>query len=147
MVIDRQDVPHIGFYSIADGFFRVFKPAAIWLEESIDPNGILAGQYASFVLDRQGQLRAAYGEFTTNELRYAENDGQDWDFDVAVFNGDQVIGISLGLDRNGTPYVSYRDLLVAGRLRMAVRNSDGTWSNESVDATPEVASFTSIVVR
>lgn len=147
MVIDNQDVPHIGFYSISDGFFRVSKPAAVWIEESIDPNGILAGQYASFVLDRQGKLRAAYGEFATSALRYGENDGLTWDLDVAVFNGAQVVGMSLGLDKNGTPYVSYRDKLVAGRLRMVVRNANGTWSNESVDPTPEVASFTSIVVR
>lgn len=147
MVIDGQDVPHIGFYGVSDGFFRTFKPAAVWLEESIDPNGILAGQYASFVLDSQDRLRAAYGEFTSSELRYGENDGQEWDLEVAVFNGEQVVGMSLGLDGSGTPYVSYRDKLVAGSLRMAVKNSDGTWSNESVDATPEVGRFSSIAVR
>lgn len=147
LVIDNQGVPHIGFYTVTEGFFRVFKPAAVWLEESIDNNGVLAGQHASLIIDSRGRLRAAYGEFTLSQLWYGENDGQQWDLEVAVNNGNQVVGISLGLDRSGTPYVSYRDDLVDGTLKMAVRNSDGTWSFEDVDTTPNVGNFTSIVVR
>jgi hypothetical protein len=147
MVIDGQDVPHIGFYSVADGFFHILKPATLWLEETVDSEGLLTGQYASFALDGGDHLRAAYGEFTSAELRYAENDGSQWTLDVAVFNGEQVVGMSLGLDGDGTPYVSYRDRLQNGSLRMALRNGDGTWSNESVDASSGVGRFSSLVVR
>jgi hypothetical protein len=147
MVIDGQNVPHIGSYAVSDGFFHTLKPAALWLEESIDSEGLLTGQHASFALDAQDHLRAAYGEFTTAQLRYGENDGSQWTLDVAVFNGEQVVGMSLALAGDGTPYVSYRDKLQDGSLRMAFRNRDGSWSNESVDASPGVGRFSSLVIR
>jgi len=103
------------------------------------------GQYASLVLESQGQPRIAYYDATNEALKYAYRQSDGTWFTTFVDRTSNVGQYaSLALGRDGWPRIAYYDA-TNGNLKYAAFNGS-TWQIVTVDNAGEVGSHCSLAL-
>jgi len=121
LAFDRQDVPHIAYNDgqiLASLYYATLNPASgQWEVSPIDDDGAYtgdAGYSPSLKIDAQGHPHVAYISDDPWGLRYATSqDNVNWtvtnldELDRMNFFARTYTGVSLALDSQGYPHISY----------------------------------------
>lgn len=139
IVLDSQGNPLISYY---DFRARDLKLAHFdegiqdWVIEAVDTTGDV-GVTNSLRLDSNDLPHIAYWDETEQRVRYASFDGTGWNYstveDLICETTLPHRRVSLALDTNNTPHVSYHDCAILTRLKYAVQVSD-TWATTLVES-------------
>ena len=149
LAFDRQGIPHITYNDgqvLASLYYATRNPATgTWEFSLIDDDGAYtgdAGYSSSLKIDASGHPHVAYISDNPWGLRYATlQDGTNWtitkldELDRPDFFSRTYTGVSLALDSNGYPHISYynqttTDTAPAGLLYLSW-NGTG-WERETV---------------
>jgi hypothetical protein len=139
IALDSQGNPYISYY---DFRARDLKLAHFdegiqdWVFEVIDETGDV-GVTNSLRLDSNDRPQIAYWDETEQRVRYASFDGTKWNYSTVEDLTCQTTlphrRVSLGLEKDNTPHVSYHDCAILTRLKYATRVSN-TWTPELVES-------------
>ncbi len=125
--------------------------AATWGVQSVQASGFEQGHNATAIaLNAQNQARIAYYEGTGRDLLYSEKSGGAWITTIVDTTGDTGRWVSLSVDSQGNPHISYNYFLdpngaPVGDLKYATR-SGGVWTRQSIDTAGNVGEYTSIAL-
>ncbi|MFU8806805.1 MAG: hypothetical protein ACNA8W_23565 [Bradymonadaceae bacterium] len=107
------------------------------------------GNYCSIAVSPDGVVHIAYEDNQFRRLKYARLDGDVWSKDVADSEDQDFVGtyISLVLDSDGAPHISYRAGVVGTPSIRLTSWQQGQWQTRIVDADAgSIANFTSLAV-
>jgi len=114
-----------------------------WLSGPVD-TGPDAGRYNSLALDSAGNIRNAYREASTGDVKYVSSNGISFTFETIDTVGDVGEGVRLKLDATGKPHVCYYDR-TNGNLKYASRGTSG-WTVETIDGADDVGEGCSLAL-
>src|SRR5262249_29822993 len=142
MTLDDQGSPLIAYHDAEGGLFRARRLASGWVREPVAPSRVVMGSTAMAPVPGGGAI--ADVDAATGSLEYAEMDaGGVWHSEmVAPVEGPEAYP-SLVVD-GALRAISYYQGPTGG-LRLALRQTAGAWSNESVDAAGDVGGYSSLV--
>ncbi len=147
LAVDASGRAHVSY---GDGTAGALKYAAegadlAWTAEVVDgsvsvvdPGGLIA---SSLRVDASGTPSVAYNS-ASGDLLFARKEGGAWAIETADAGGSTRGVVSLALDAQGNPAVSFHEA-DAGVLRFA-RRGGGGWSVETVDAEAGAGAFSSL---
>jgi hypothetical protein len=131
IAIDNQDYPHISYYDWTNHDLKYATWAGSdWELETVDSIGMV-GRYNSLVLDPSGLPRIAYFDYPDGGLKYASWNGSSWEIDN-VDSACSERSISLALDTQGNPHISYWDTSGSLRKVMHAYRAGSSWETEVV---------------
>ncbi|MFA5858612.1 MAG: fibronectin type III domain-containing protein [Elusimicrobiota bacterium] len=113
--------------------------------QTVEVTGIGSGNYASAVIDKNGNSHIAYYSNGTYDLKYASWTGSAWAIQTIDSPGYVGINASLTLDGNGNAHISYWEGGAPANLKYA-RWTGSTWSVQTVDSDGSVGEYTSIAI-
>jgi hypothetical protein len=137
-----------------------------WSAATVDSAGMV-GMYTSIAVDANGDPMISYHDGSTQDLKFAVCDlsastngncDQTGDWSTATADSAGTVGLfmSIAVDGNGDPVISYYDAGPNNDLKFVTcdmsasvnGNCDqsGDWSSETVDSAQDVGQFTSIAV-
>jgi len=143
IAIDSNGNPHISYRRGASTLKYAVKSGGIWSIETIS-----TGTISSITIDGSDNPRISYfwGNISTGmkDLRYGVKSGVVWNIEAveAYLNNTGEGGISIKLDSNGDPHISY---LANASVRYATK-SGATWSIETIDSGAISSMETSIAL-
>ena len=151
-MLSRRFVAHLAVLIVACGLRATPSAAtAVWGVQPVESSGYEQGHNATAVaLDAQGNPRIAFYEGSGRNLCFAEKANGLWTVTVVDTTGDTGRWVSLEIDAQGNPHISYTyylsptDLPVLD-LKYATRVG-GTWTVTTVDATGDVGEYTSLAL-
>ncbi len=117
-------------YPKSDGLYHAYmNQDSTWKEEKITDNG--KWKYPCIALEgAHGRPSVAYYDSSNDRLMYAEKGNNGWSFETVASANSSVRYISMSIDTNGIPHISY----VYGRqIEYAFKKQDGTWSVSAID--------------
>ena len=123
--------------------------AASWGIQPVESSGYEQGHNSTAIaVDAQGQARIAFYEGGGRDLLYAEKVSGDWIVTVVDTTGDTGRWVSLQIDSQGNPHISYFFFLDSndvpvGDLKYATR-SGGVWTRQFVDTAGIVGEYTAL---
>ncbi|MCX8059101.1 MAG: chitobiase/beta-hexosaminidase C-terminal domain-containing protein [Spirochaetes bacterium] len=147
IAIDSSDYVHIVFYDATNKNLNyITNRSGSWINSQIDTNGDV-GLYCVIKYDYSNDyIHVAYYDSTNGYLKYAKKhvENEEWQIETVDTNGDFNSYISLDLDQNGFPHISYYDAITVS-LKYAY--FDGTeWIKETIDSTGNVGKYSSIAI-
>lgn len=160
MVLDQNDTPHITHWGApqrGDGPFHRKSSIRLndgsWTNDLVDDSGENCNViHNGIALDATGDTHIVYMSnscFGASEVKYAVGSGENWDVSVVDSVG-RSAGVSLVLDRSGSPHIVYgtRYIAVGGSsdLRYAHLDADGRWSVEAVDRVGDAGELNSLAI-
>jgi hypothetical protein len=124
MVVDSQGNPAISYDAYIKGLLKLARwDGKDWIIRVVDYRGAHGSDYnlgmgSHVMLDAAGNAHISY--YTTNEIRYARQEGQNWKIETV----DRIVPTGTAadfrsfivLDKDGRPHISYED---AGVLKHA----------------------------
>jgi hypothetical protein len=134
LALDSAGYAHIGYYDRAnDGIMYAFQTENGWQFQVIASDaGISCGGISALVLDEMGNPHISYGG---DSLHYAHLVFNTWQMIKIVDEGTNIYGLSLALDSQGFPHISYSVREACGPyssdLQYAYRDNEG-WQIEIV---------------
>lgn len=153
IALDGSENPHIAFAKgiwYGEQLWHAWWDGANWQQEGVDslPYDGDVGEWNSIAFDTDGYPNIAYTYYTNAfdcYLRYAYKDASGWHIQVAdSLLGDEFQYVSLALDGNNKPHISYYDWSV-NDLKYAWWDGS-TWYVERVDSTGQVGTNSSIAL-
>ncbi len=147
LAVDASGRSHVSY---GDGTAGALKYAAegedlAWTVEVVDASVSVAdpgGQISSSIqVDASGVPSIAYNS-AGGDLMFARKNGGAWAIETADTEGSTRGVVSLAVDAQGNPAISYQDA-GEGILRFA-RRAGGSWSAEAVDPEPGAGGFSSL---
>jgi hypothetical protein len=100
LALDQADVPHVTFV-VSDAELKYANAkAGYWVAQTVD-----RAWWSSLVLDSSGNPRISYQ--WDNNLKYAQWTGSSWNIKVLDHSGRVWSSVSLALDGEGAPQLSY----------------------------------------
>lgn len=152
--LDSADQPHISYYAAATADLKYMHWATQgWQTESIDTVGDV-GRGNRLKLDASGQPHVAYCVYDSStaacvQLKYAVKNGATWQTQVVDAGSSIGSGISLALDGNSQPHISYAAPASGGsystQLRYAIRVGN-VWQPQVVYVYNSTLAWTSIQI-
>jgi hypothetical protein len=140
--LDAADDPHITYYDSNTGdLMYATKQGGSWTIAPVETSGDV-GRFSSLELDDLERPRIAYYQHLADSVglvKYAAWNGASWDISVVdtlrrVYLDEAHATISLDLDPQGEPHISYGDEKVVGYATL----SGSTWITERIiDVNPE----------
>lgn len=120
-------------------------------EGSIETSGMAATTYGktAIILDKNGNYIVAYYQDTDNELKFAVHNGtgdlsvSNWTFTTVDTGVNVGVAVSMILDRNNNPVISYGDV-AANDLKFAQFNGT-SWVITTYSSTDSLGRYTDIV--
>ncbi len=148
LALDAADHPHISYYRYTTSLKYAYHDGATWHIETVEGYGGRFGEFNALALDAAGHPHIAYTESGTNwqVLRYAYHDGNTWHKETVDGLGDADVGsyVSLALDGNGHPHMSYQD---DTNLDLRYAYYDGSaWHTETVESEGDTGYHTSLAL-
>ncbi len=149
LTMDAADYPHISYYNYSAGSVKyAYYDGTAWHTETVEGYGGRFGEFNDLALDAAGHPHIAYTKSGTNwqVLRYAYYDGSAWHKETVDGLGDADVGsyVSLALDADGHPHLSYQD---DTNLDLRYAYYDGsTWHTETVEAEGNTGYHTSLAL-
>ncbi len=148
LALDDADHPHISYYRYTTSLKYAYYDGAEWHIETVEGYGGRFGEFNDLALDAAGHPHIAYTESGTNwqVLRYAYHDGSVWHKETVDGLGDADVGsyVSLALDDDGHPHMSYQD---DTNLDLRYAYYDGSvWHTETVDSEGDTGYHTSLAL-
>jgi hypothetical protein len=132
LVLDEQDVPHLGFpdYYIGRPIY-IRKQGPVFIGRKVtEPTGRY-DTFTSLALDAAAHPHMAYFAYDTTDLRYAAWNGSEWEIHMVESAGQVGRHPSLALDQNDLPHVSY---YASYNEQLRYAHYDGIqWSIDTVD--------------
>ena len=147
IAIDSQDYPHISYCDYGNYNLKyVFWTGSSWSSEVVDEEGEV-GHYSSLVLDENDNPQIGYDYLTKGsalkfDLKYATKTGGNWNIETVDSEGDIRKWISLKLDSNSFPHISYYDY-TEGSLKYCFYN-DESWVFDTVESEGSTGCFNSL---
>ena len=123
IALDHNDYPHISYYNGTNGDLKyAWWDGTSWHINTIDNQGIV-GCPTSIALSDNDYPHICYSDATNGTLKYAYWNGSSWyiqNIDNQSQPGDMIIDeyLSIVLDDNGYPHISYNDT-INGDLKYA----------------------------
>ncbi len=112
--------------------------------QSVDATGVVAGEYLSLAIDKQGRPGIAYFDGTHGDLRYAHFNGGGWDLQTIDASGATGLFPSLAYTSNDHALISYYH---RSRTALRLAEFDGVgWSRMYLDSAQDVGRWTSIAI-
>jgi len=149
LALDSDDHPYISYYEYKWGSLKyAYYDGTAWHVETVEGYGGRFGEFSSLALDAAGHPHIAYTNTGTGwgELKYAYHDGSAWHKETVDDGdgGDVGAYLSLALDENDHPHISYRD---RDNETLKYAHHDGSqWHIETVDANGNVGYHTSLAL-
>jgi len=149
LAMDAADHPHISYYNYSAGSVKyAYYDGTAWHTETVEGYGGRFGEFNDLALDAAGHPHIAYTGAGTNwqVLKYAYYDGSTWHKETVDGLGDADVGsyVSLALDADGHPHLSYQD---DTNLDLRYAYYDGsTWHTEMVERVWIVAAYPSLAL-
>jgi hypothetical protein len=147
IALDSNNYPHISYcdfenYNLKYAFWDGNK----WSTETVDEEGEI-GQYSSLVLDTNDIPHIGYGYLTKGsslkfDLKYAEKTSGNWNIQTVDSEGDIRKWISLKLDNDENPHLSYYDYY-EGSLKYCFFD-ENEWFFENVETDGSTGCFNSL---
>ncbi len=140
MTLDDANTPHLCFYDYDAGSLNyAYRNGSDWQIDIVDDDVFYSGQDCSIAIDTLGKPHISYRDLG---LQYARYTGSSWQIstvDDDFFAGD---GLSLALDSDDKPQISYADWAATDQydLRYAFSNGSSWWI-EIVDSVPSGERF------
>ncbi len=146
IALDDTGNPHIAFFT--DGkLWHAWWDGSDWQQEVVDALiWVDVGEWNSITFDTDGYPHIAYTYYTGDSyLKHAYKDVSGWHTQVAdSLTGDEFQYVSLALDGNNNPHISYYDWK-DDDLKYAYYNG-ANWNIERVDSTGQVGTCSSIAL-
>lgn len=123
----------------------------VWDVQAVGASGYEQGHNATAVAVTPENLSSiAYYEGVGRDLVYAEKSAGTWVTTVVDTTGDMGRWVSLAIDAQGNPHISYHYFVdwndvVVGDLKYAKR-SGGVWTIQTVDAAGDVGAYSSLAL-
>jgi hypothetical protein len=143
-VVDGDGRAHIGYLSISTSELRYMHQVAYaWHDEVVDSTGQV-GAYSSLVLDAHGRLHISYQDVYQYRLKYAYRDEAGWHLSTVPTGSERCVTgyISLKLDGDGYPHISYSSASFNSRYVDYVYQDASGWHTETAGAGQ--ATYTSL---
>jgi hypothetical protein len=141
--VDGQNRPHALFRSYTSESIQPLihgrREGGVWHFETIDANGVM-GLQSALAFDNQGYPHISYADSSTEgiaKIRYAYQDAAGWHYELVedAITGNTRGESALVLAADGQPVIAYNWTDGnAATIRLARRQSDGTWVKEDVFA-------------
>lgn len=153
IAIDSRGNPHISYYDSTTGALKyAARQGSSWEIEIVDSAaraGQYTGLYTSIALDRDGNPHIGYYDSTDDNrargsLKYAVKSAESWQIVTVDSAGNAGGYISIALDSNDQPHISYLDFINVD-LKYAVKSEDN-WQIEVADSTGRVGPYSSIAL-
>lgn len=140
IALDSSDYLHISYYDNSNLALKYAQwTGSTWSIETVDANS--AGVFTSIAVDADGHPHISYledsGTGAPESLKYAQWTGSTWSIETvdtqnALLGATaRLQGISLALDANGRPHISYTD--VEDQEHKYARWTGATWNIDVVD--------------
>lgn len=144
LVLDNNEHPLISYYDATNGLLRFAQWSGTnWLLETIDDMGANPSHTStSLQLDSNGRPHIAYYDFTSANLKHAYWDGADWQIEIVENSPSGAVGVSLALDNNNFPHISYT---VENQVKYAYWNNS-SWVVDFVGSDFNIGHYTSIAL-
>ena len=147
IAIDSEDHVHISYCD--NGNFDLkyaYQYDSTWRIEVVDSYGNV-GQYSSIVLDDNDNPHIGFGYFSLNnslkfDLKYAVKTNDNWNVEIIDSEGDIRKWISIKLDTENLPHISYYDYY-EGSLKYTY-NSGSDWVFDTVETEGSTGCFNSL---
>ncbi len=147
IAIDSKDYVHISYCD--SGKFDLkyaYQYDSTWGIEVVDSYGDV-GQYSSIVLDDNDNPHIGFGYFGHNndlkfDLKYAVKTNDNWNVETVDSEGDIRKWISLKLDTENLPHISYYDYY-EGSLKYTF-NSGSDWVFDTIESEGSTGCFNSL---
>jgi len=142
--IDSEDYPHImTHYMYGSSYlWHIYEDESGWTTNNLE----ISGNQPHSEFDSRGILHCAYatgaGGASVNHIGYFFYDGDSWSTPVTVDDSSDLRGVSLALDSNDYPHISYRDT-ASSNLKYAGFDGD-EWTILTVIDDVQVIGRTSI---
>ena len=148
LVVDDSGQPHVSYYVYSQDTLRyASREGSIWDLQSV----FWPGRVSSLsLMSPDTPCIAFWGDLDPgwpweSNLLFASYDGFGWQLETAdPFGRTADVSISMQVDSQGNPHVSYYDA-IADDLRYAVR-SGSTWQLEAVESTGDVGRYSSLAL-
>jgi hypothetical protein len=142
IALDQSDHPSISFYEIDDAAGdRVARLRSLmwsgkfWALTTVDST-LGTGKFNSIAVDSSGHRHIAYAtvNYDNASLRYAYWNGESWKTQILVGEGGPApcYSVSMVLDKNDNPHVTYTDL--SHLLVKYATKRGGQWKIQTVDS-------------
>lgn len=148
LALDSKNPPHFSIGSYSGLRYGALEMDRSWREELINlPEGEWVADHTDLALTRTDPPRIAYVATRADgdhDLRYAYRNETGWNVDTVDSRGDVGQYVSLALDGNDMPRMSFYDA-TNGDLGFAVWDGDD-WRVELVDRQGDVGLYTSLAL-
>ncbi|MEI8133246.1 MAG: zinc ribbon domain-containing protein, partial [Leptolinea sp.] len=150
---DPKGLAHISYYSQSNGDLKyAFQDGTNWNVQTVDTSDDV-GLFTSLALDWDGNAFIGYYDRTNQTVKLARQQAGKWDIQTVDQIGPltsevlltEQMRISLTLDRNGYPLLSYQSK-IPHQLQLA-RWTGSEYTIETVDSGPDVGSFCSMALN
>ncbi len=138
LALDRLGYPHVS-YVRNDALVYAWYDGSAWQTRVVDPGPI--GDFVALRLNAADQPRFAYYESYNTALKYAQYNGFVWTTEFVDNHGVAGWFVSLALDRQGNPHISYYSYTPGYAVKYAYLDSTAlrpaqgdAWHIETVDA-------------
>jgi hypothetical protein len=137
IAVGTDGKPRISYFDRTNNKLMYAVKDVTWTTQQVValPNGGGSVGYTSIALDSSSNPRIAYYDKGNSKLMYVAHNGTSWgtpqevDASVGTLSGSKFESVSMKLDSNGNPWISYAD---NGDLALARWNGT-TWVTETVD--------------
>lgn len=146
LIRDRSGKPEVSYADSSNKFLKyAVLNESVWETSVVDRN-YSPGYYSSLAQDNSNIPHIAYFSVIEQKLKLASWNGQFWQYEVLPYTNTGGINyLSLTFDKNNNPFISYYDL--TNQDLIILTRSDNVWSSNSVDATGNVGTFSSLAIN
>jgi hypothetical protein len=147
IALDSNDDPHISYCDFGNYDLKYAHwDSNSWFSEIVDEDGEL-GQYSSLVIDDNDNPHISYGYLTKDsdlefDLKYAVKTNGNWDIKTVDSSGDIRKWISLKLNSDNYPHITYYDY-TEGSLKYSYYNGD-SWIFDTIESEGSTGCFNSL---